>query len=80
LEELLLLQADSNPWSVVYKLASGKIQSKTTLSTLESQNGTYTSDIVNTIEHMMEYFIPDDCESSDSAHQKHIRQEVEGTS
>jgi len=40
--------ADSNPWNAVYKLALGKLQSKTTLSTLKPQNGTYTSDIVST--------------------------------
>jgi len=52
------------------------MQSKTTLSTLQTQNGTYTSNIVSTVEHTMEYFIPDDCKSSDSAHHKHIRHEV----
>jgi hypothetical protein len=64
----------SNPWNAVYKLASEKLRSKTTLSTLKTQNGTYTSDIENTIKHMMEYFIPEDNESSDSAHHKFIRQ------
>jgi 5-methylcytosine-specific restriction endonuclease McrA len=57
--------ADSNPWNAVYKLASGKLQGKTTLSTLKTQKGTFTSDIVSTMEHMMEYFIPLDGESSD---------------
>jgi len=63
--------ADSNPWGVVYKLASGKMQSKTTWTTLKTQDGTYTTDIVSTMEHMMEYFIPDDNESSDSAPHTH---------
>jgi hypothetical protein len=62
---------DSNRWGVVYKLASGKIQSKTTSTTLKTQDGTYTTDIVNTMKHMMEYFIPDDSKSSDSAHHTH---------
>ena len=65
--------AGSNPWNAVYKLASGKLQSKTTLSTLKTQNGTYTLDIVSTMKHMMEYFIPEDNESSNSAHHKFIR-------
>jgi len=42
--------ADSNPWGVVYKLASGKMQSKTTWATLKTQDGTYTTDIVSTME------------------------------
>jgi hypothetical protein len=58
----------------VYRLASGKLQSKTTLSTLRPQNGTYTSDTVSTIKHMMEHFVPEDNESSDCAHNRFIRQ------
>jgi hypothetical protein len=38
----------SNSWNAVYKLVSGKLQSKTTLSTLKTQNGTYTSAIGST--------------------------------
>ena len=53
------------------------MQSKTTWTTLKTQDGTYTTDIVSTVEHMMEYFIPDDSESSDSAHHTHIRHETE---
>jgi hypothetical protein len=37
--------AGTNPWNAMYKLASGKLQSKTALTTLKTQNGTYTSDI-----------------------------------
>ena len=66
--------ANSNPWSAVYKLASGKLQNKTTLSTLKTQNGTYTTDIVSTMKHMMEHFIQEDSDSSDSVHHQYIRQ------
>jgi hypothetical protein len=55
----------------------GNIQSKTTWTTLKTQDGTYTKDIVSTMVHMMEYFNPDDSESSDSAHHTHIRHEIE---
>jgi hypothetical protein len=58
----------------VYKLASGKIQSKTIWTTLKTQDGTYTTEIISTMEHMIEYFIPDE---SDSAHHIHIRHEIE---
>jgi hypothetical protein len=71
------LTADSNPWGVVYKLASGKLRSKTTWTTLKTQDGTSTKDTVTTMEHMMEYFIPEDSENSDSAHHKQIRREIE---
>jgi len=71
--------ADSNPWSAVYEQAAGKIQSKTTLTTLKTQDRTYTTDIrvVSTMEHMMDYFIHEDSETSDSAHHKRIRHEIE---
>ena len=58
----------------MYKLASGKMQNKTTLSTFKTKNGAYTTNIVSTMEHMMEYFIPEDSNSCDSVHQKTIRQ------
>ena len=46
--------AGFNPWNAVYKLAPGTLKSKTTLSTLKTQNETYTSDVVSTMKHMME--------------------------
>jgi hypothetical protein len=64
---------DSKPWNAVYKLESGKQQSKTTFSNHKTHNGTCTTDIVRTMKHTMEYFIPED-ESSDSTHHKSIRQ------
>ena len=50
-KEFCSQSADSNPWNAVYELASRKLQSKTTLSTLKTQNGTYTSDIVSIMKH-----------------------------
>ena len=73
-KEFCSQSADSNPWkNALYKLASRKLQSKTTLSTLKIQNGTYTSDIVSTMKHMMGHFIPEDTERSDSAHHTYTR-------
>jgi hypothetical protein len=66
--------AGSNPRNAVYKLAAGKLQSEATLSTLITQNGTYTTDILSTMKNMMEYFLPEDNESSGSKHHKFIRQ------
>jgi hypothetical protein len=53
------------------------MQSKTTWTTLKTQDGTYTTDIASTMEHMMEYFIPDDSKSSNSAHHTHMGHEIE---
>ena len=54
-----------------------KMQSKTTWTTVKTQDGTHTTDIVSTMEHMMEYFIPNDSNSSGSAHHTHIRHEID---
>jgi hypothetical protein len=46
------------------------------LSTLHDNNNTYTADIPSTLNEMMDYFIPEDSESSDGAHHKRTRQLV----
>jgi hypothetical protein len=53
-------------------MASGKLLNKTILSTLKTQNGTYKTDIASTMKHMMEHFILEDTERSDSTHHTHI--------
>ena len=64
---------ESNPWNAVYRLASGKLPNKTTLSTLKSPGGTYTTDIEGTVNQMMDHFITEDNESSDKTYHKCIR-------
>jgi len=66
-----------NPWNLVYKIASGKIRTTTRLSTLEKEDGTYTTDTRNTILHMLEHFAPDDREDSDNELHREIRKEIQ---
>jgi len=54
----------------VYRYAAGKLRG---LSTLKTNNDTYTDDIQSTINQMMDYFIPEDTESSDGAHHRQAR-------
>ena len=63
----------TNPWNMVYKLASGKINSCCTLSTLRSSDGNVTSDMAETINVMMEHFTPADDEEKDNDYHKLIR-------
>lgn len=65
---------NSNPWNAVYRYAAGKTRCNPTLSTLKFSNNTYTSDIQSTINQLMEYFVPEDTESSDGEHHKRARQ------
>jgi len=67
----------SDPWNVVYKIGSGKIRTTTRLTTLEKEDGTYTTDTRSTIMHMLENFVPDDREDSDSELHRKIRKEIQ---
>jgi hypothetical protein len=67
---------NSNPWNAVYRLVTGKLQYKTTLSTLKTRNDIYTTDIESTFNQMMGHFIPEDSESADGIHHKGIRQQT----
>ena len=53
---------------MVYKLASGKIKSCCTLSTLRRPDGTVTSDMAETINVMIEHITPADDEEADDYH------------
>ena len=64
---------ECNPWNAAYRLATGKLQNQTILSTLQTPNCTYTTDIEGTVNQMMDHFIPDDNQSSDNAYHKGIR-------
>jgi len=66
-----------NPWNVVYKIASGKIRTRTRLTTLEKEDGTYTTDTRSIIMHMLEHFVPDDRDDGDSELHRNIRKEIQ---
>jgi hypothetical protein len=66
-----------NPWNIVYKIASGKIRASKRLTTLKKVDGTYTTDTRSTIKHMLEHFVPDDREDSDSELHAIIRKETQ---
>jgi hypothetical protein len=65
---------ECNPWNAVYRLAFRKLQNKTTLATLMTPSGAYTTDIEGTVNQMMDQFIPEDNEGSDKAYHKGIRE------
>ena len=66
----------SNPRNVVYRYVAGKLRSKPNLSTLKASNNTYTTDWQNTINQLMDHFIPEESENSDTVDHKRARQEV----
>lgn len=66
----------SNPWNKAYKISAGKIRSQCILSTIQKSNGTYTEDMESTLGYMLDYFVPDDSEKSDSDYQREIRKQT----
>jgi hypothetical protein len=65
---------EANPWSAIYKIATGKLRSTTCLTALQQPDGTFTLDTESTTKHMLDYFVPKDDETDDSAVHKHIRE------
>ena len=58
---------------MVYKLATGKMRSCSTLSTIRRPDGTVTSGMAETLNVMMEHFTPADEEVTDNLYHKLIR-------
>jgi len=61
---------ESISWNVIFKIASGKLRSKT----LQQPDGTFTLDAESTTKHMLDYFFTEDNETNDSAVHKQVRQ------
>ena len=62
----------SNPWNMVYKLATGKIKSCSPLSTQRKPDRTVTTDMAETLHFMIDSFTPED-EETDNEYHKLIR-------
>jgi len=60
----------------VYKYAAERLRNKVILTTLKTGNNNYTTDMQNTINQMIEYFVPEDSENGEEAHHKHVRQQA----
>jgi hypothetical protein len=58
----------ANSWNMVYKLATGKMRSCSTLSTIRRADGMVTSGMAETSNVMMEHFTPADKEVTDDYH------------
>ena len=67
----------ANPWTAVYKIASGKIRTSTKLTTIEKNDGTYTTDMKTTLTHMLTHFAPDDRADSDNHYHKKVRKDCQ---
>jgi len=61
-KEYCYVTSSSNPWSQVYKLATGKVRNNSIMTTLRKPDGTETSSILETINIMLDHLITVDRE------------------
>jgi len=59
------MTSSTNPWNEVYKLVAGKRKNNTQPTTLRKTDGSLTADIRETLQHMLEYFVPEDNDDTD---------------
>jgi len=63
----------TNPWGVIYKLASGRDNTRAQITTLFKPDGTQTTDTTETISLMMDTFAPKDNKLDDNDYHKSVR-------
>jgi len=63
----------TNPWGAIYKLAAGKRNTSTQITTLRKPDGTLTADIKETLSLMMDTFTPKDNRRDDNDYHKQVR-------
>lgn len=68
------LTPSSNPWNEVYRIASGKTRKPIPLTTLKKPDGSLTSSLKETLQHMIDYFVPEDEEAADNNYHKQVRE------
>ncbi|KAJ4448236.1 hypothetical protein ANN_10250 [Periplaneta americana] len=68
------LTPSSNPWNEVYRIASGKTRKPIPLTTLKKPGGSLTSSLKETLQLMIDYFVPEDEEAADNNCHKQVRE------
>jgi len=74
-KEYYNVTASFNPWSHMYKLATGKVRTHSIMITLRKNDGTVISNILETINNMLDHLITDDGEE-ENQHHKNIRKMI----
>jgi len=67
----------TNPWNAVYKLARNKTKRSLPMKTLQRTDGSFTSDLNETVQVVIDYLIPKDEQIDDTDHHKRIRVQTE---
>ena len=77
-KEYCNVAASLNPWSQVYKLATGKVRTNSNMTTLRKSDGTVASSILDTMNTKIDNLITDDREE-ENRHHKDIRKMIDET-
>ena len=78
-KEFCNLITSSNPWNTVYKLATNKNKKSPTMTTILKSDGSFTADLNETMQVMLDHLITTDDQSEDTEYHKHIRKTNKGT-
>jgi hypothetical protein len=60
----------TNPWAEIYRLAAGKRKQAAQMTTLRRPDGTLTTNLHETLTHMIRYFTPEDNQNDDNEYHK----------
>lgn len=72
-KEYCSLTPSNSPWNAVYRLATGKTRGTPQLTTLRKPDGTATLDLKETMNCMLDHFVPEDKETEDTEYHNIVR-------
>ena len=75
-KEFCNLTPATNPWNEIYKMMAGKTKQAAQITTLKLKDGTLTTNIQDTLLHMIQKFAPEDNQEEDAETHSQIRKMV----
>ena len=67
----------TNPWAEIYRLAAGERKQAAQITTLRKPDGTLTTNLHETLTHMIRYFTPEDNQNDDNEYPKQLRAQTQ---
>ena len=76
-KEFCSMASATNPWTGTYRLAAGKRKQAAQITTLRKPDGTLTTNLHETLTHMIRYFTPEYNQNDDSEYHKQLRAQTQ---
>jgi len=76
-KEFCNMVSATNPWAEIYRLAAGERKQAAQITTLRKPDGTLTTNLHETLTHMIWYFTPEDNQNDDSEYYKQLRAQTQ---